>query len=624
MKRSANQSTTRRNFSGLSVVLILLVAFSLLPVAGAAQSGARITKLDFQGNDSFSDSQLRPLLKSSGAAGISGIFGDDDTWLYDENQLQAGIGKVIRFYQQEGFLHASISSPEIIKFDSRKDEVQLRLTITEGRPIRIDSIAFDITGLSESEQTMLAWQCRRMRDDFMLQSGERFRDSSLLIDRDSLLMITANSGYPFAKVDYHLLVDTLRSTVAVTWKITPGPLATFGRTEIAGNERIPDGEVSKMLAYQFGQRYDRRLVQRTQKQIYGLGMFQVATVHPQLSDSSTVEVPVKVSLREGARYRLKFGLGYGREEEFRTFGDLRKYGFLGGARTLRLFIKHSSIEPYQIRLSAIQPAFLHPRTTLTVSPYIWRQDEKAFDVRRIGGDIQVSHTLTEQLSGAATYTYETVKLNNVSASQDSLFEGAAIDAYTKSTLAIGGQFDNSKPLFSPAHGFFAATNLTLSGLGFGSDFHFWKMIAEVRHYQLFKPVTLALRAKLGGAREFSAEDIIPLEERLFSGGSNSVRGWGRQELGPTIDGDPVGGRSLFEGNVELRFPIYGILTGATFMDLGNVWLESFSYPLDDLRYSAGLGIRVTTPIGPIRLDFASPVFDDDKTTQVHISVGQAF
>jgi outer membrane protein insertion porin family len=463
-----------------------------------------------------------------------------------------------------------------------------------------------------------------MRDDLWLQPGERFRDSSLLMDRDSLLMITANSGYPFARVDYHLMVDTLRSAVAVTWKITPGPLATFGRTDITGNERILDGEISKMLAYKNGQRYDRRLVQRTQKQIYGLGMFQVATVHPQLSDSSTVEVQVKVSLREGARYRLKFGLGYGREEEFRTFGDLRKYGFLGGARTLRLFIKHSSIEPYQIRLSAIQPAFLHPRTTLTVSPYIWRQDEKAFDVRRIGGDIQVSHTLTEQLSGAATYTYETVKLNNVSASQDSLFEGAAIDAYTKSTLAIGGQFDNSKPLFSPAHGFFAATNLTLSGLGFGSDFHFWKVIAEVRHYQMFKPVTLALRAKLGGAREFSAEDIIPLEERLFSGGSNSVRGWGRQELGPTIDGDPVGGRSLFEGNVELRFPIYGILTGATFMDLGNVWLESFSYPLDDLRYSAGLGIRVTTPIGPIRLDFASPVFDDDKTTQVHISVGQAF
>ena len=110
MKRSANPSAMCRISSGLSVFLLIVLALSLFPTAGAAQSGAKIKKLDFQGNDAFSDSQLRPLLKSSGAAGISGIFGDDDTWLYDEDQLKAGLGKVVRFYQQEGFLRASISA----------------------------------------------------------------------------------------------------------------------------------------------------------------------------------------------------------------------------------------------------------------------------------------------------------------------------------------------------------------------------------------------------------------------------------------------------------------------------------------------------------------------------------
>ncbi|MBK7141995.1 MAG: BamA/TamA family outer membrane protein [bacterium] len=606
----------------LAILLFLLAV--TLPLTTIAQSGARVTKIDFSGNDTFSDGALRTILKSASSSGVSGIFGEEGDYLYDEDQFALGIANVQRFYQQEGYALVRIAPPEVIKFDARKDEVQLRIVVVEGQPMLIDSIGYEISGVDESERSMLAWHIKRARDEFILHVGSRFRDSSLIIDRDSLILLMSNQGYPHARIEQSLRVDTVAARVAVTWRISAGSLATFGETEIVGNERFQDREIARVLAFQTGQRYDRRLVLRTQKQVYALGMFQVATVHPNLSDSAIHTIPVTVSVREGAKYKLKLGAGYGREEEFRTFGDIRKYGFFGGARTLRLYVKHSGIEPYNIRLSLIQPAFLHPRTTLTLSPFVWRQDEKAYDVRRIGGDIQLSHAFTEQLSGAATYTYESVKLNELSTSQVELYEGAAIDEYTKSTIALGGQFDNSRPLFSPTRGFFIATNVTLSGLGFGSDFHFWKIVSEARHYRRLSPFTLALRAKIGGAKEFSTEDIIPLEERLFSGGSSSVRGWGRQELGPTIDGDPVGGRSLFESNVELRFPILGLLTGAAFVDFGNVWLNSFDFPLGDLRYSAGLGIRVTTPIGPIRLDVATPVSDVDKTTQVHISVGQAF
>ena len=104
-----------------------------------------------------------------------------------------------------------------------------------------------------------------------------------------------------------------------------------------------------------------------------------------------------------------------------------------------------------------------------------------------------------------------------------------------------------------------------------------------------------------------------------------MRGWARAELGPQADdGTPIGGYSLLEGSVALRFPIIGIVSGAMFSDFGNVWMESYSFKFDDLRYAAGLGIRVSTPIGPIRLDVARPVFDDETTGQIHISVGEAF
>ncbi len=616
-------------YSSHSPSLRLLVSFFILfgflfTSSVLAQSGAKVTKIDFAGNETFSDGELQTILKSGGSSGVSGIFGDDDTYLYDPDLISEGIAKVRRFYQQEGFVRATINEPEVHKYDPRKDEIKLRIVIDEGEPIVIDSVGYEIPDIDESERTILHWQLHKARDEFMMQRGNRFRDSSLLIDRDSLILMMSNQGYPYSKIGHQLFIDTLTSRVIVHWNISTGPLTTFGETTIAGNERFTDRSISRMLAYKPGQRYDRRLVLRSQKQVYGLGMFQVATVHPQLGDSATGQIPVTVAVREGARYKVKVGLGYGREEQFRVYGDMRKYGFLGGPRTLRLYAKHSKIEPYLVRLSVIQPAFIHPRTTLTAGPYLWRQDEEAFEVRRIGGDIQLSHTFTDHFSGAATYTYEDVKNLDISAAQRAVTGDIDAEEYTKSTIALGGQFENSRPMFSPTRGLFLATNLTLSGLGFGSDFHFWKVVSEARHYQFFKPFTLALRAKIGGAKEFSDEDIIPFEERLFSGGSNSVRGWARQELGPQIDGDPVGGRSLFEANVELRFPIIGLLTGAAFCDLGNVWLGAFDSPLDDLRYSAGLGIRVTTPIGPIRLDVAAPISDIAKTTQVHISVGQAF
>jgi outer membrane protein insertion porin family len=131
--------------------------------------------------------------------------------------------------------------------------------------------------------------------------------------------------------------------------------------------------------------------------------------------------------------------------------------------------------------------------------------------------------------------------------------------------------------------------------------------------------------KIGGIVPIRNNQFIPVEERFYAGGSYSVRGWARQRLGP-IDpfGNPVGGQSLFEFSTEFRYPIYDLIRGVAFMDCGNVWLESYTWKLNKLRYSLGVGIRITTPIGPARLDVARPIFDEEKKVQFHFSVGHAF
>jgi outer membrane protein insertion porin family len=96
-------------------------------------------------------------------------------------------------------------------------------------------------------------------------------------------------------------------------------------------------------------------------------------------------------------------------------------------------------------------------------------------------------------------------------------------------------------------------------------------------------------------------------------------------LGPKNEyGDPGGGRSLLEGSAEFRISISKIVVFSLFADAGNVWAGSFNYHLNDLHYAAGTGIKVKTPIGPVGLDFARPIFDSETQWQIHLNIGHSF
>jgi len=126
---------------------------------------------------------------------------------------------------------------------------------------------------------------------------------------------------------------------------------------------------------------------------------------------------------------------------------------------------------------------------------------------------------------------------------------------------------------------------------------------------------------------YGGTDTVPFNVRLFAGGPGSVRGFALNRLGP-LDAkkNPVGGNSLIEGSVELRFPIVGDLGGAVFVDFGNVFRPALTYQLADLRYAVGPGIRYNTPIGPVRLDvgFLVDRRSGENFGRVEFSIGQAF
>jgi outer membrane protein insertion porin family len=271
----------------------------------------------------------------------------------------------------------------------------------------------------------------------------------------------------------------------------------------------------------------------------------------------------------------------------------------------------------------VQPGVPTPRTTLSLSSFLRRQKEPGFTVNRYGGAFGAAHQFGATLNGSATYSLERVKVDQ-SALTTLVADSNASTLYNKSQIILGATFDNSGPMFNPRRGFFNSGSLAISGLGFGSNTRYTKLVFDLRRYQPLGTLVFATRIKFGGIKAIGENSFVPVEERFYSGGGSSVRGWGRSELGPKEGDVPLGGLSVLEGSAEFRYPIIGIFSGALFGDLGNVWLESYNYRLDDLRYAVGIGLRIATPIGPARLDFARPVADQDKALQVHISIGQAF
>lgn len=606
---------------GIAICLALV-----LPLTVPAQENYRLDAVEISGNRTFGDDVLRQQMVLDPQGTFSRVVLRRDPFLFSGEILQNDLRRLTRFYQREGFLNVAVSEAER-RVDHAEQTIRLTIAIEEGEAVRVGPVAL----LPDSGATALpAARVDSLRSALALRDGVRFRDEALSADRDRLAQRLVNAGYPFARVTYRLTLDEAAGRADIRWLLSPGERCVFGEVRITGTVEADPALIRPLVAFSPGDRYDPRLLDRSQRRIYRLGLFQIVVVKSLLGKRDGNAIPVEIQVREAPRLSSKLGVGYGREEKFRIFTETRRLGFLSGARRAVLYAKHSALEPYNLDLKVTRPFFLTLATSLTYNPFLRRQKEPGFDVRRYGLNLTAQHSFTDIIDGFVSYGFERVRLDTASVARVTPASGVATalstDLYNKSSVTAGLTRDSSQPLFSPTRGMLSSISATYSGLGFNSTYHFWRTVAELRRYEgLGWDVVLAWKVKGGLIASSDPDEIVPTEERFYAGGSQSVRGWSRAALGPSdADGTPIGGKSLLEGSVELRVPVWRWISLALFADGGNVWLDSRGHQPADLRYAAGSGLRIETPIGPVRLDVARPVGEDLRDYQIFLSVGQAF
>jgi len=617
------KSSSNSVISALKLVMLTyLIGMGFNSSSLFSQAEYRILSLSFSGNEQFSDQVLQNQMNLYGTGYIKRNILRKDPVLFSEELLQGDIKRLREFYQMEGFLQVHIPEPELIV--NHKDQaVDIHIRIDEGSPVVVRDVRMQFVNqdLKNSDVEQLF---EDMAQSLKMTSGERFRDEDLRQDRSTILRQYAFHGYPYSEVNFTLTVEA-DSMVDIKWLIEPGPLSTFGDIRLLGNERVSNNFIMKEIEFQRGQIFSQKSLDDTQRKLFSLGLFEIVILKAQFGEKKSIVIPVTITVKEAPQWTAKLGGGYGKEDRFRAFIQGRRIGFLGGARRLELLLKHSGLEPYVVDLKFIEPLFFSHRTALTLNPFFKRETEPGYSVSRSGARISLLYQISLYLKGSFTYIRENVSQDSSGIGPGDLQDLNSDDLYDKAGPLIALTWDNSQPLFSPDRGFFILVSSKINGYSTKADYPFVRYLWDARHYRRQFGIIVAYRIKLGLINSYDELGFVPVEERFYAGGSTSVRGWARQELGPQDPtGKPIGGNSLFEGSIEFRFPLWYKFSAVSFCDFGNVWEKSSFYPLNELRYAVGVGFGLDTPVGPLRLDVGRPVQDVKKSWEIHLSIGQTF
>ncbi len=603
----------------------MLLLVGLAPRLATAQN-VRLENIQFKGNKRVSARKLNKAIHSQANPWYRVFMPWVDSKIFDESTFLTDLLRVEKYYQREGYLQAKVVNYEV-NYNTARDEANLVIEVEEGTATKVRDVTFLLH--ADSSRGLTAGKLVRV---MKLKPGKRYREDDLHLDYDKIVQRFGDNGYPYIRARVKPTIDAGEHAVDLEWRLEPGPLSYFGDIRYVGNNHVSGKVIHRGLGFSTGEVYQQKKLVNAQSQVYRLELFQFVSLQASQLDQQVVQVPIEVRVRETSLRTLKLGLGYGSEEKFRGFAQWRHRNFLGGARILRVSARHSTrLNPLTLEFELSQPYFLSNRNDLIVKPFLEWRDESSFEERKIGAET----TLNRRLSSKMNIFFTTLVERDSVRSKGVGVAPRATGSYNQSKFRLGIRHDSSDQIFTPTRGQISSAYIEESGRLLRTPFRYIKFFSEHRFYNQTKNKKYVIAAKvaIGVMKPFRGSPETPLADRFFAGGAYSVRGWGRQLLGPLTRSVsdstvvPQGGNSLFEGSLEIRRGLYKQLSGALFLDYGNVWPDWNGIRIRDLRYAIGAGLRFDTLIGPIRVDVARKLNKqalDGGDLELHLSIGQAF
>jgi outer membrane protein assembly complex protein YaeT len=619
----------------------------------AARPGSQLylREILFEGNQLADTKTLLRLLTIRRA----GLFGRGKL---TDSMLESDSESIRVYYRERGYLDVSVDHD----FDVQSDSLTVLFRISEGQRYLVRNLTF-------RGNTELATE--ELLEQVIMQSGSPFGPSALARDRASVMAFYAARG--FRDVEFIPEITRLDAAqVDVEYAIIEGQRYYTDAVVFAGNRTTRSSTVNREIVTEPNDVLSLERNLQTERNLYDLAVFNRVEVREIPAYEKPDHRTVLFSLEEAKRYTLFYGAGYSHSfgssasEGLRGTLGITDSNFLGRARALSLGLRAGSRRqrgnisyniprPFGLRLPSV--------LSLTVDNELRLSNEeeefvsvkgRPYDSFSITGSAQSEKVLSRRESLFLRYNFERAKLTFPSELIDPGIFRVQQDLLL-SSLSLSYFNDSRNDPFNPSEGFGLGGEAEVATKLIGSEEQFVKSLIQGQYYlRLFPDLVFAGSVRLGIIEPFGdtrsdpSRGGVPINKRFFAGGPTTHRGFPLDLAGPLLRDPetgkvilvrktsnenseltavPAGGNALILGNFELRFPQKGFLGGVLFYDTGNVF-ESITDLSEGFGHALGAGIRLNTPVGPIRFDGAwnpnPPDYPGFNRWNFYINIGHPF
>ncbi|MFH2069836.1 MAG: outer membrane protein assembly factor BamA [Elusimicrobiota bacterium] len=549
--------------------------------------------------------------------------------VFKEKIMAEDIEKIRNFYTNSGFESVDVSTPAM-SYNEDRTKVSITINISEGPRYRIGGIGFSGMSVYTEED---------LHKVIQIKTKQLYNKEKIELSRQSMAELYSEKGYLRVEIVPEFTKYLETGVMDINFNITENSIVYLDRIYIDGLAQTKEFVIRREILLEEKQPFNSIKLRRSVEKIYNLGFIDEVKVDLQDTGSpDTADLVLNVT--EGKPGMLSAGAGYSSIDKLVGTLQVTHMNLFGRAQRLNLMWEFGD-RRQNYEISWTEPWFMHKPLSLGTGLYDltrkqYYSDMYAYTYNRQGADIKVGPRLSDYLNLFFIYSYERITITDIQ-------PGVLTVAGSELTSSFTGQviYDNRDNVFDASRGSRNSFSLQLAGGPFSGDVHFYKPL--IRSSWFLKTVwkfVLSANATLGYVESYNNYRMT--DPNMFHvGGADSVRGYTYNTLNP-----PEGGRVMFIGNIEYKFPIVQekgrtILQAVLFYDVGAGWTDFSKFNFntgatdewtyyrkwDNLMKSGwGFGIRFTTPVFPIRLDWGWPVHPKIGQTspEFYFSMGQMF
>ncbi len=631
-----NRGTTERDLSALRQLFRMKGFFqakidmivkpmdqNLVDVVFHVEEGekSRVEKVRIIGNKALSEKKLTKKMMIQ-STGLLSWFTDDDS--YDRDKLQFDQAQLRNIYLDEGYARVQVDSSVAEMTPDRRAFIVTH-AVTEGSRYRFGPIKIQGDFNELPNETMLV--------DLRVKQGDWYSRHALQKSIESLTDQIGDFGYAFLNIRPQVAIDDDSKTVSIIFDVAKGRRVYVNRIEVVGNTRTRDNVVRREILINEGDRFSSSLVRRSKKNIGDLNFFEnVEITTPSAGNPDQVNIRVKVEEKPTGTFTV--GAGYSSTDSFIGTASVSQNNFLGRGQRLVLSSALTG-KSTNFDFSFTEPYFLDKNLSAGFDLFAREADRQsiaAYTEQSYGGSLRLGFPISEHLRNNVSYNIAAIDIQSVGNLTTRTIQAQAAESpYLRSMLSNTLVWNDVDNALLPTHG--RTHRLTTDYAGLGGDVSFARILVD---NQLYHPITddeewvAHLRGRFGLVDGLDKD--LPIFERYYLGGGQSVRGFKPGGIGPRtlVEDDSYGGVHFEQVNAELFFPIVGLtekgIRGLTFVDVG--YLGDWNLPVDvresgGIRVATGIGLHWNSPFGPLRVSFSTPLLkeDYDKTRVFDFSMG---